>query len=561
MQSNAAYDLKSVKLPYLSGAVLKLFVNMLEGTLGRLLIPSLLKNAGVTKLRQLHFEETPTNFPIHFTGILSTETAAVPESEWPKECKSGPGFQFASAWDYTEAYKNGKTSPEEVVKKIVTVIKSSDARNLPLRTFISIKSEEVMKLAQESAQRYKEERVLGPLDGVPVAVKDEVDMIPYPTTVGTAFLGQSPVTEDSTVVSRLRSKGALLLGKTNMHEIGIGVTGLNPHHGTTRNPYNPMHYTGGSSSGSATAVAAGLCPIAIGADGGGSIRIPAALCGMIGLKATYGRISEFGAAPLDWSVAHIGPIAANVSDLILGYAVTAGPDPKDPNSLYQPLPTLKDWNNADITGLKIGVFWPWFRHASTEIVAVCESLLKKFAEMGAHIREVIIPDLDAARVAHLISIAGEMAQAMDRYHANHHKKHGLDVRINLTLARAFTLLDYVKAQKVRTRMINHFKSVFEKVDVIITPSTGIAAPVIPRTSLPDGDSDLTTLTELMRFTTPANLTGLPAISFPAGYTKKGLPIGMQAIGRPWDEVTLLRLALVAEGLIEKKAPQIHFYIL
>ena len=174
MQSNAAYDLKSVKLPYLSGAVLKLFVNMLEGTLGRLLIPSLLKNAGVTKLRQLHFEETPTNFPIHFTGILSTETAAVPESEWPKECKSGPGFQFASAWDYTEAYKNGKTSPEEVVKKIVTVIKSSDARNLPLRTFISIKSEEVMKLAQESAQRYKEERVLGPLDGVPVAVKDEV---------------------------------------------------------------------------------------------------------------------------------------------------------------------------------------------------------------------------------------------------------------------------------------------------------------------------------------------------------------------------------------------------
>ncbi|MEJ2546070.1 MAG: amidase family protein, partial [Calditrichaceae bacterium] len=181
--------------------------------------------------------------------------------------------------------------------------------------------------------------------------------------------------------------------------------------------------------------------------------------------------------------------------------------------------------------------------------------------MGAQIQEVYIPDLDAGRVAHLISIAGEMAQAMDRYHDEHHKEHGLDVRINLTLARAFTLLDYVNAQKVRTRMINHFKNAFEEADVIVTPTTGVVAPIIPKKALPYGDSDLTTLTELMRFTTTANLTGLPAISFPAGYTQKDLPIGMQAIGRPWDEVTLLRLALVAEGLIEKKVPEVHFNIL
>ena len=561
MDPNSVYDLKSVKLPYLSGVALKVFVSLLEGPLGGLLIPNLLKSAGVTKLRQQHFEETPTNFPIHFKGSLATKASSVPEREWPKESEPGPGYRFASAGNYTEAYQSGKTSPEEVAKKILAAIESSNADNPPLRAIINVKPEEVLRLAGESAQRYKEGRAIGPLDGVPVVVKDELDMTPYPTTVGTAFLGKLPAVEDATVVSRMRSAGALLIGKANMHEIGIGVTGLNPHHGTTRNPYNPAYYTGGSSSGSATAVAAGLCPIAIGADGGGSIRIPSSFCGVVGLKATYGRISEFGAAPLDWSIAHIGPIAAGVADVALGYAMMAGPDPKEANSLHQPLPALVGWNNKDIKGLRIGVFWPWFRHASPEVVTTCEALLKQFEGLGARVHQVVIPDLEAGRVAHVISIAGEMAQAMDTYHKKHHKEHGLDVRINLTLARAFTLLDYVKAQRVRTRMIANFNHAFETVDVIVTPSTGITAPAIPAKALPDGDSDLTTLTEIMRFATPANLTGLPAISFPAGYTPEGLPVGMQAIGRAWDEVTLLRLALSAEGVIERKEPQVHYKIL
>ena len=561
MDTNDAYDLKSVKLPYLAGAALKAFVGTLEGPLGRALIPNLLQSAGVTHLRHRHFEEAPTNFPIHFMGALATEASAVPAAEWPQESRPGPGFRFASAWDYAAAYRSGAASPEEVAGKVLAAIESSNAVKPPLRAIINVKPEEVLRLARESARRYEAGRALGPLDGVPVAVKDEVDMTPYPTTVGTAFLGKSPAAEDATVVARMRAAGALLIGKANMHEIGIGVTGLNPHHGTTRNPYNPAHYTGGSSSGSATAVAAGLCPIAIGADGGGSIRIPSSFCGVVGLKATYGRVSEFGAAPLDWSIAHIGPIAASVADAALGYAVMAGPDPREANSLHQPLPTLAGWDNADIRGLRIGVFWPWFRHASAEVVAACEALLKQFEGLGAQIREVVIPDLEAGRVAHVISIAGEMAQAMDRYHAEHHKEHGLDVRINLTLARAFTLLDYVKAQRVRTRLIAHFKRAFETVDVIVTPATGLAAPAIPAAALPDGDSDLTTLAEIMRFATPPNLTGLPAISFPAGYTPQGLPVGMQAIARAWDEVTLLRLALAAEGVVDRKAPQVHYRIL
>ncbi|MDX9956193.1 MAG: amidase [Anaerolineae bacterium] len=562
MPTNTAYDLKSVKLPYLSGFTLKAFVALLEGPLGGLLIPSLLQSAGVTHLRGLHFDEPPTNFPIHYVGTPAPADARIAVAEdWSHSPSLRPGFRFASAMDYVAAYRSGAISPEEVAQQVLAAIESSNAADPPLRAIINVIPEELLRLARESAQRYREGCPRGPLDGVPVAVKDEVDMLPYPTTVGTAFLGQAPVTEDATVVARFRAAGALLIGKANMHEIGIGVTGLNPHHGTARNPYNPAHYTGGSSSGAAAAVAAGLCPIAIGADGGGSIRIPSAFCGVVGLKPTYGRVSEFGAAPLDWSIAHIGPLAASVADAALGYAFMAGPDAKDANSLLQPAPTLEGWHQPELQNLRIGVFWPWFRHATAEVVTACEALLKQFEGFGAQLREVVIPDLEAARVAHVITIATEMAQAMDRFHAEHHRQHGLDVRTNLTLARAFTSMDYVKAQRVRTRLIAHFRKAFESVDVIVTPTTGLAAPAIPASALPAGDSDLTTLTEIMRFATPANLTGLPAISFPAGYTPQGLPVGMQAIGRAWDEVTLLRLALAAENLVERQLPKVHFRLL
>ena len=554
------YDLKSVKLPYLAGGLLKFFVSLVEGPLGGLLTPSLFESAGVNWLRKQNFEDAPTNYPIHYTGRMQTEAASVPEREWPTHPSEGKGFRFASIHEYAEAYRSGKTTPEEVAKKVLEAIEASNTSNPPLRAVIAVDREEVMRMARESTQRFKDGKPLGIFDGVPVAVKDELDMAPYPTTVGTSFLGKVPAKEDATVVARLRTAGALLIGKTNMHEIGINVTGLNPHHGTVRNPYNVGHFTGGSSSGSAAAVAAGLCPVAIGADGGGSIRIPASFCGVVGLKATYGRVSEFGAAPLDWSIAHVGPLAGSATDAALTYALIAGPDPKDPTSLLQPDPALTGWN-SDLKGLKIGVYWPWFRHAEAEVVSTCMALLKQFEALGCEVREIVIPNLEANRVAHTITITSEMAQAMSATYQHHHREHGLDVRLNLALARRFTATDYVTAQRIRTRMIQHFKDAFQSVDVILTPTTGLPAPAIPADALPDGNSDLTTTVEIMRFVTAANLTGLPAISFPAGYTSRDLPIGMQAIGKPWDEATLLRLALAAERLVERKAPQVLYSIL
>ncbi|MBN1147348.1 MAG: amidase [Anaerolineales bacterium] len=556
------YDLKSVKLPYLAGAGLRLFVGLLEGPLRGLLLPNLFQNAGFTAWRALNFDEPPSMHPLYHVDSPAPEAAQVEPDEWPAPpAQPAPGFHFAGVHDYARAYRQGEITPEEVAQRVLGAIEASNAADPPLRAIIAVDPRDVLRQASESAERFSQGRPLGLFDGVPVAVKDEVDMLPYPTSVGTAFLGAQPAEHDSGAAARMRSAGALLIGKANMHEIGIGVTGLNPHHGTARNPYNPAHFTGGSSSGPAAATAAGLCPVAIGADGGGSIRIPASFCGLVGLKPTFGRVSEFGAAPLTWTMAHLGPLAASATDAALAYAVLAGPDPRDPNSQFQPAPTLAGWQDVDLSGLTLGVYWPWFRHADPEVVAICERLLEGLLRLGASLRQVVIPDLEAGRVAHVITIVAEMSQALDWAYAQHRKEFGLDVRSNLALARQFTARDYLKAQQVRTRLTAHFQRALQQVDMILTPAVAIPAPPIPPAALPDGESDLSKTMEMMRFAPPANLVGLPAISFPAGYTAAGLPVGLQAIGRPWMEHSLLRLALAAEGLLERQPPQVHYQIL
>jgi Asp-tRNA(Asn)/Glu-tRNA(Gln) amidotransferase A subunit family amidase len=556
-----AYDLKSIDMPRITEPILRLIVTLAESPLRRLIIPSLLQTCGITRLREQAIDEPPTMRPIHHTGTIASEPWAIPEAEWPSAPTApAPGFHFATVHDYAKAYRDGSITPEDVAHGALDAIEASDAAQPPLRAIIAVTRDDVLRQAKEATKRIQSGQALSVFDGVPVAVKDELDMVPYPTTVGTAFLGKNPCTEDATAVARMRAAGALLIGKANMHEIGIGITGLNPIHGTPRNPYDPRRYTGGSSSGPSAAVAAGFCPVAIGADGGGSIRIPASFCGVVGLKPTYGRVSEYGAAPLCWSVAHIGPLAATATDAALAYAAMAGPDLRDPTSLHQTAPTLDGWDHPDLSDLTLGIYQPWFRHASTSVVSACEKMLEQFKDKGAKLREVVIPDLEAARVAHLITTAAEMVQALSDTYADHHREHGLDVRLNLASARAFTAADYIHAQQVRTRLIANFNRALEQVDVIVTPTTGLTAPIIPKVALSSGESDLATLTEIMRFVTPANLTGLPAISFPIGYDA-GLPIGMQAIGCAWQEHTLLRLALSAERAVERESPRIHYGIL
>lgn len=550
----------------MAGGVLRLFAGLIESPATRwLLVERLLHDAGVTALRELAIDEPPA-FQPHFPyqPLAAGESfPSLPDlASWSFQARQRQkGFPFTTVQDYAQAYRSGAASPEAIAQQVLAAIKASDAAEPPLRAFIACDRDDVLAQARASAQRFQAGKPLGPFDGVPVAVKDEVDQLPYATTVGTCFLGQEPARQDSTVVARMRAAGAMLIGKANMHEIGIGVTGLNPHHGTVRNPYHTGHYTGGSSSGPAAAVAAGLCPVAIGADGGGSIRIPAAFCGVVGLKPTYSRVSEFGAAPLAWSVAHLGPIAATAQDAALAYAVMAGPDPHDPGTLGQPPVSLAEFDRLNLDGLTMGVYWPWFNHATPAVVDVCKQMVQGFERLGAQVRQVEIPELEAARVAHVVTISAQMAAAMEHCYAAHQRDFGLDVRVNLALARLFTARDYIQAQRIRARAIAHFNRVLEQVDVIVTPATACAAPPIPADALPDGESDLGTLTEIMRFATTSNLTGLPAISFPADYDGQGLPVGVQVIGRPWAEHVLLRLAHAAEQMVERRKPQVHFQIL
>jgi Asp-tRNA(Asn)/Glu-tRNA(Gln) amidotransferase A subunit family amidase len=350
----------------------------------------------------------------------------------------------------------------------------------------------------------------------------------------------------------------LLVGKANMHEIGIGATGFNQYYGAARNPYNTDHYTGGSSSGPSSAVAAGLGVIAIGADGGGSIRIPTSFCGVVGLKPTFGRVSEIGALPLTWSLAHLGPIAATAQDAALGYAVMAGPDPRDPNTLRQPSPTLEGFENLDLSDLTFGIYWPWFHHATPGVVSACESAVENFQRMGAVVKEIEIPELNAALTAHLITLTSEMSKGLESAYDSHRKDFCLDTRLNLALARTFTARDYLQAQRIRTRIIATFNQAFESVNLILTPASAITAPKITPATLAKGESDISTTTEILRFATPPNMTGHPAISFPVGYDNLGLPIGLQAIGRYWEEHVLLRLAHAAEQFVERKPPQVYY---
>lgn len=566
MDKSELYDLKSLKLPRLAGAGLSAFTNIIESSATRwMVINQLLENGGILGFRQMAADEAPTFLPLYPAASASeVSQVSLGRDYWTSMYDNLPvqrGFSFSTIRDFASAYRNGATSPEDVAQRILEIADSVGEDSPDMHIMIAQDRDDLMTQASASAKRLQEGKPLSYLDGVPVAVKDEVDQVPYPTTVGTSFLGSSPARQDSTVAAKLRAAGALLIGKTNMHEIGIGVTGLNPHHGTVRNPYQPDHHTGGSSSGSAAAVAAGLCPLALGADGGGSIRVPSAFCGVVGLKPTYGRVSEYGAAPLTWSMGHLGPIAATAMDAALGYAVLAGPDPRDPNSLVQPSIVLDSLEDADLSNLVIGIYTPWFQHAAAEIVKSCEHMVNSLQGFGATVKEIEIPDLEAARVAHVITITAEMTTALDSVYNDHYKDFGNDVRLNLALARTFTARDYVKAQRIRTRTMATFQGAFQKVDVIVTPTTAVLAPPIRPDAQPNGESDLSLLTEIMRFVLAPNLTGHPAISFPTGYDPAGLPVGIQMIGRPWEEHVLLRLACIANGLVERQAPKIYYSLL
>ncbi len=568
-----SYDLVDFDVPGIGGAVLRAYTALVENPWTRgVVLPPLLRTFGVDRFRRAEFEEVPSPVPPLQKGVEvarggvggGADVASFLASGWCEGLASG-GLEGgvdgpAGVFEYARAYRAGEVTPEDVARAVLEAVADSNRGPKPLRAVIRCDAEDLLEQARASGERFRAGKPLGILDGVPVAVKDELDQRPYPTMVGTSFLGERPAADDATSVARLRSAGALLIGKTNMHEIGIGVTGVNAHHGAVRNPYDPARVAGGSSGGSAAAVAAGLCAVALGADGGGSIRIPAALCGGVGLKPTFGRISEVGAFPLCWSMGHIGPIGWWTRDVALAYALMAGPDSGDRWTQGQP-PVELPGEAGGLEGVRLGVYRPWFEHADPVRVEVCWQLLKELERRGARVVEVEIPELDATRLAHVITIFVEMAASLRAAYEARKEAFGLDTRVSLAIARSFSGADYVQAQRMRTRAVRHFSSALEKADVIVTPATPVAPPRIPEAYLPEGRSDLATTSGLMRFVFPANLIGFPAITFPAGHDGDGCPVGLHVMGRPWEEALLLRIGMIADRIVGRRVPRVHYRLL
>lgn len=548
------YDLTSVKLPRLAGMPLQIMRWLLEQPTTRsLLAPELMRSAGVLAYRQ-HSESTdPTGEPI-LSEWPSAPTHERADVAITHVAPSDP-ILWQSSLQLHHAYLAGHTTPRAVVDAIISQRKNPVFMHL--NAYIAFDDETLLLEADMATQRYAEGKTLGQFDGIPVSIKDEFSVANYRTGGGTTFLGGSGARHDATAVARLRNAGALIMGKGQMHEIGLGVVGTNLAYGPARNPYNPAHTAGGSSGGGAAAVASCQAVMALGADGGGSIRVPAAFCGLIGLKPTYGRISSHGGAGVVKSMSHPGPIAAYPVDIHASYQLMAGFDAHDPSTHHQPAPLSANLDVTNLHGKTIGYMPAWFEHADREIVAACRSMLHYFQSAGAELRELSLANLEAARVAHTIIITREILDSLVNDLRIHNYKLTNETRLSLALAREFSNTDVHKAQQTRTTLINNLKELYSKVDFIATPTTGLVAPVISPASLPHGLSDLSSTFEIMRFAFVANLSGLPAISIPAGYTKSGMPIGFQLMARPWQEHALIEAAQVAEQWRVTVPPTIH----
>ncbi len=550
------YQRTPVKAPRLSGLTLKAFVNTVESGIGSWVLDKLVRDSGIERWRALSAGDAPPlQYPLpHGAPVAEPQNPSEQAARAIARAPVQPPRETVAA--YARAYREGGADPVTVARRIHEAIEQLDSGAQRLGLFIARKPEEVLRAAEASAGRLRAGQPLSVLDGVPVVLKDEIDLAGFPTTLGTSFRTEV-ATADSTVAARLKASGALVLGKVNMNEIGINPIGLNPHHGPARNPWNRGHITGGSSSASGAAVAAGLCPVSVGADGGGSIRIPAALCGVVGLKATWGRIPETGVPPLCWNVAHVGPMGLTVDDVAALYALLAGPDGHDVVAQGQPPHHLSGYEDAGLAGVRLGICWPYFEDADADVVARCKEAVRALTDAGATVVELPPPDLNTILWTHSCIILSEMAEAMLPRLREHSSDFALDSRTNLAIGQHFRATDLVHALRHRHRLTRELMGLMAGVDVIITPTTATTAPPIPETTLPDGESNLPVVDGLMRFVRLANLTGCPALTVPAGFDGAGLPVGVHLMGRPYEEHLLLRLGRVVERSTEHRAPSIH----
>ncbi|PRQ49594.1 putative hydrolase [Rosa chinensis] len=584
--SSEVYLRANVKAPRMAGFLAKLFAWFLESRIfGTMLLYILKRDNLIHKLvTNAELEESPVYVPLHpFDEIEEQDVKHVGSDLSPPELVqqaieclpvsfdkelngSNSSFRYWTISDYSRAYKSGEITPKLVAERLIAAIHESSNPLFKMSFFINYNTEDILKQATESTLRYEKGVPISALDGIPIAIKDEIDCRPYPTTGGTKWLHKfRPCTDDACCVKCLRQCGAILIGKTNMHELGAGTSGINPHYGATRNPHDPSKISGGSSSGSAAVVASGLCPVALGVDGGGSVRMPAALCGVVGLKPTFGRVPHSGVLPLNWTVGMVGILAGTVEDALIVYAaIIAQISPNQPTlspKVYFPL-----LNSAKpISDIKLAKYGEWFNDCSDEIRECCTNALDRLhKQYGWKTVEVTIPEIEVMRLAHYLTIGSECSTSLSSHLEKlDFKELGWDVRVGLAVYGAFSSKEYIQAQRIRNRQMQFHKNLFSHADVIVSPTVGVTAYPILDDALKTGELDYINGAALVRYSISGNFLGLPAVTIPVGYDKSGLPIGLQLIGKPWSEPTLIHIAFAVQNLYvaDCRKPQVYYNLL
>jgi aspartyl-tRNA(Asn)/glutamyl-tRNA(Gln) amidotransferase subunit A len=387
------------------------------------------------------------------------------------------------------------------------------------------------------------------LHGVPIAIKDVFCTKGIRTTIGSRIFADHIPDHDAAVVEKLAAAGAVVVGKTGMHEIAYGVTSNNPHYGPVRNPWDPSRIPGGSSGGSAAAVAAGIVPMAMGSDTGGSIRLPASFCGIVGLKPTTGRVSRRGVMPLDFTLDHMGPLAACVRDAAVTLQALAGHDPLDDSSSKTPVGDYSIPDNPSIEGLRVGIPESFFdERVDPEIAASIAGVQVICERLGARLVPARLPGMPAIIAAGRVILMAEASTAMSPYIADR-AKFGTDVMALLDQGRLIPATDYIQAQRLRRLYQKQFSRVWGEIDVLLTPTNPCFPAPIGQLEIEIAGQKEDVRLASTRFVRQFNVLGAPALALPCGVSKSGLPISAQIIGKPFDERTVLTVSAALEAAI------------
>jgi aspartyl-tRNA(Asn)/glutamyl-tRNA(Gln) amidotransferase subunit A len=452
-----------------------------------------------------------------------------------------------------QALRDRRISSVELTRAALEHIEREDRS---INSFITVLRDYALKRAAEADREMAAGTVRGPLHGIPIAVKDLMDMRGVCTTGGARIYDDPPADENAAVVEKLEGAGAVIVGKLNLHELAYGVTSENPHYGSVHNPWNLEHSAGGSSGGSGAAVAIGFVFAALGTDTGGSIRIPAAFCGVVGFKPTYGLVSRHGVQTLAFSLDHVGPLARTVRDAATVFAAIAGFDRRDPTSAKARVADYVPPESCSIRGIRIGFPESWVtEHIDREVAEAVRGAVSRAASLGAEVISVDIPNLEAVNTVGQVLLLAEAAALFERFF-DRRNRFGADVLALLDQGRLLPATDYINAQRLRRQFQADFETIWSRVDCLVTPSTPITAPRLGQITVRIGDTEEFVRPLATRFSRPMNVLGVPAISLPCGLNSESLPIGLQISAGPFQEALVLRVgAALEDSAVPARGPK------